>query len=190
MGGLPGLLRPYPVLVGVTTVALFMMHGSIYVVLKTDGGLQARARSWIRNTISFFVVCYVLTTLVTLIYLPHMTTTLKAYPVLFVVPVLNALAIANIPREIHHGRDFRAFLSSCAAMLALLALFGIGLFPTMIFSSPVAEHSLTIYNAASSPLTLKIMLIIAAIGMPLVLAYTGTIYWIFRGKVKLDSMSY
>ena len=57
-------------------------------------------------------------------------------------------------------------------------------------SNPDPAHSLTIYNAASSPKTLGIMLTIAAIGVPVVLAYTVSIYWIFRGKVKLDRMSY
>ncbi len=107
-----------------------------------------------------------------------------------VIPLLNALAIANIPRELHRGREFSAFLSSCAAMAALLTLFGIGMYPDIIMSSPVAANSLTIYNAASSAKTLKIMLIIAILGMPLVIAYTSSIYWIFRGKVKLDSSSY
>jgi len=51
-------------------------------------------------------------------------------------------------------------------------------------------HSLTIYNAASSPKTLGIMLLIALIGVPLVLSYTASIYWVFRGKVRLDRFSY
>ncbi|HQK88388.1 MAG TPA: cytochrome d ubiquinol oxidase subunit II, partial [Acidobacteriota bacterium] len=83
-----------------------------------------------------------------------------------------------------------AFLSSCAAVLALLALFGIGMYPNLIFSNPAAAHSLTVYNAASSPQTLGIMLVIALLGMPLVIAYTISIYWIFRGKVKLTATSY
>ncbi len=190
VGSFGGLLHPYALLVGVTTVALFMMHGAIYAVMKTEGDLQAKVRGWINNTIIIFVICYVMTTLVTLIYVPHMTANLKAFPVLFVIPVLNALAIANIPREIHHGREFRAFLSSCASMVALLALFGIGMYPNMILSRPMTEYSLTIYNAASSAKTLDIMLIIALLGMPLVIAYTISIYWIFRGKVKLDASSY
>jgi len=95
-----------------------------------------------------------------------------------------------VPREIHHGRELRAFLSSSAAIAALLALFGIGMFPNLIRSLPLPEHSLTVYNAASSPKTLKIMLIIALLGMPLVVAYTVSIYWIFRGKVKLSDSSY
>jgi len=60
----------------------------------------------------------------------------------------------------------------------------------MIYSLPHPENSLNIYNAASSPKTLGIMLVIACIGVPVVIAYTVCIYWIFRGKVKLDRMSY
>lgn len=189
-GSFLGLLHPFPIVVGITTVALFMMHGSIYVVLKTESELQARARGWVRNGIIFFVICYAITTLFTLLYIPHMTDTIRSTPSLFLVPILTILAIANIPREIHLGREFRAFLSSSIAVVALLALFGIGMFPYMIYSQPNPENSLTIYNAASSAKTLKIMLIIALIGMPMVLAYTVSIYWIFRGKVKLEKTSY
>ncbi len=189
-GGLLGLLRPYPLVVGLTTVALFAMHGAIYLVMKTEGELQARVRSWVPRLIGLFVAGYVITTALTLVFIPHMTTTLREEPVLLIVPALSVLAIANIPREIHRGRDFRAFLSSCATMVLLMALFGIGMYPDMIYSSPNPEYSLTIYNAASSPKTQQIMLIIAVIGMPVVVAYTISIYWIFRGKVKLDAHSY
>lgn len=185
-----GLLHPYALLVGITTVALFMMHGAIYVVLKTEGELQARVSGWINKTIVFFIICYAMTTLATLLYVPHMSENLKAAPYLFILPLLNMLAIANIPREIHHQNYFRAFLSSCASMVALLALFGVGMFPNLILSNPEVANSLMIYNAASSAKTLKIMLIIAILGMPLVIAYTISIYWIFRGKVKLDASSY
>ncbi len=190
VGSFLGLLNPYALLVGVTTAALFMMHGAIYVVLKTEGELHDIARGWITNTIIFFVICYGLTTMATLLYIPHMSRHMREHPVLFVLPVLTMLAVANIPREIHHGRDFLAFLSSGATMAGLMALVGIGIFPNLVLSRPNPEWSLTIYNAASSPRTLTIMLIIAAIGVPLVLAYTGSIYYIFRGKVKLDAMSY
>lgn len=185
-----GLLHPYALLLGVTTVALFMMHGAIYVVMKTEGDLQAMARGWVNNTIIFFIICYATTTMATLIYVPHMAEAVRNTPWLFAVAVTNMLAIANIPREIHHGRDFRAFLSSCVAMIALMTLFGLEMFPNLVLSNPNPAHSLTIYNAASSPKTLGIMLTIALIGVPVVLAYTVSIYWIFRGKVKLDRMSY
>lgn len=189
-GSFLGLLHPYALLLGVTTVALFLMHGAIYVVLKTEGDLQRIAREWINRTIIFFIICYAVTTMATLLYVPHMAERVRTQPWLFSVALVNMLAIANIPREIHHGRDFRAFLSSCVAMIALMTLFGLEMFPNLVLSRPEAANSLTAYNAASSPKTLGIMLTIALIGVPIVLAYTASIYWIFRGKVKLDKMSY
>jgi cytochrome bd ubiquinol oxidase subunit II len=184
------LLNPFALLVGVTTVAMFMMHGAIYVVLKTEGELHDLVRGWVNNAIIFFVICYATTTMATLLYLPHMAHFFREYPVLFVVPLSTMLAIANIPRQIHHGRDFNAFLSSCATMGGLMLLVAIGMFPNLVLARPDPSLSLTVLNAASSPKTLKIMLIIAAIGVPLVLAYTASIYYIFRGKTKLDPMSY
>ncbi len=189
-GTFGGLLNPYAILVGVTTVALFAMHGSIYIVLKTDGSVHEKARGWVNNTIIFFIICYVSTTMATLLYVPHMVDTIKEHPFFFTVALLNMLAVANIPREIYHGRDFRAFLSSCASMAALMTLFGLGMFPELVHASNDPAHSLTIYNAASSPKTLGIMLLIALIGVPLVLSYTASIYWVFRGKVRLDRFSY
>ncbi|MGA3163247.1 MAG: cytochrome d ubiquinol oxidase subunit II [Verrucomicrobiota bacterium] len=189
-GTFPGLLKPYPLLLGVTTVALFMMHGAIYGALKTEGVLHDKLRRWAMRSILIFVICAATTTVATLFYVPHMTERVHANPWLFTIVLANMLAIANIPREFHHGRDWRAFLSSCAAMITLMALFGLNMYPNLVYSLPNPENSLTIYNAASSPKTLGIMLIIACIGMPLVIAYTVSIYWIFRGKVKLDRTSY
>jgi len=184
------LINPYTVLVGITTVALFMMHGAIYGVMKTEGELQNKLRSWVNNTIIFFIICYITTTMATLIYYPHMIEHFKEFPTLFILAVLNMLAIANIPREISKGKDFFAFLSSCASIAALLTLFAFGVFPNFVLASNNPEYSLNIYNAASSQKTLNIMLIIAMSGIPFVLAYTISIYWIFRGKVKLTNMSY
>ena len=189
-GSFFGLLHPYALLMGVTTVVLFMMHGAIYLHMKTEGGLQARVREWINPLIIAFIVCYALTTLATLLYVPRMTHILREQPALFGVVILLVLAIANLPREIHRGRDVAAFLSSCATMLLLMALFGLGMFPHMVYSMPDVSHSLTAYNAASTEKTLKIMTIIAAIGVPVVLTYTATVYYIFRGKVKIGKDSY
>jgi cytochrome d ubiquinol oxidase subunit II len=189
-GTVLSLINPYTVLVGITTVALFTMHGAIYGVMKTEGELQKKLRSWVNNTIIFFIICYITTTLATLIYYPHMIKHFKEFPPLFILALLNMLAIANIPREISKGKEFLAFLSSCASIAAILSLFAFGIFPNLVLASNNFENSLTLYNAASSQKTLKIILIIALSGIPFVLAYTISIYWIFRGKVKLNNMSY
>jgi cytochrome d ubiquinol oxidase subunit II len=184
------LINPYSILVGITTVSLFMMHGSIYAVMKTEGELQLKLRSWVNNCIIFFVICYITTTMATLIYIPHMIIVFKEHPEFFILALINMLAIANIPREIYKGREFLAFLSSSFSIAALLGLFALGMFPNFVPSTIDAAYSLTVYNAASSKKTLEIMLTMALIGIPFVLAYTISIYWVFRGKVKLDKMSY
>jgi cytochrome d ubiquinol oxidase subunit II len=184
------LLGPYPLLLGVTTVALFAMHGAIYAAMKTQGELHERLRGWINNTIIFFIICYAVTTMATLLYVPPMAARVRANPWLFSIALINMLAIANIPREVTRRRHGRAFISSCVAMIALMALFGLEMYPNLVLSNPEVANSLTIHNAASSQKTLGIMLTIALIGVPVVLAYTVSIYWIFRGKVKLDKMSY
>jgi len=73
---------------------------------------------------------------------------------------------------------------------ALTFLFGVALFPDLVHSSLNPDWSLTVYNASSSHKTLAIMAIIAALGMPFVLAYTSVVYWVFRGKVQLGTLSY
>jgi cytochrome d ubiquinol oxidase subunit II len=183
------LLNPYALLTGVTAVALFMMHGALYLVLRTDGEMQARVTGWVRNTIILLVVSYATLTMATLLFVPRMTEHIRDRPLLFIVPMLTMLAVANIPREVHHGRTGRAFISSCLTVLGLWCLVGIGLYPNLLFADDPARD-LTIYNAASSRSSLRTMLIVAVIGMPLVATYTGLIYWIFRGKVRLDATSY
>jgi len=189
-GTLLDLLKPYGLLVGALAVATFVMHGSIYLYLKTEGQLQDRIHRWMWRTFGVFLVMYVITTIVTLVTIPHAAENFEQYSWAWVIVVLSVLAIANIPRAIHQGRAMYAFLSSCATIAALLFLFGMALYPNLIYSSLNPEWSLTIYNAASSQKTLGIMRNIAFAGMPFVLAYTAVVYWTFRGKVDLGKFSY
>jgi cytochrome d ubiquinol oxidase subunit II len=189
-GGLLDLLRPYALLVGVLAVTTFLMHGSIYLYLKTEGELQSRIYGWMRKTFFAFLTVYVMVTVITLFTIPHAFDNFTRYPWASVIVILNALAIANIPRAIHQGRPMYAFISSSATIAALVFLFGMALFPNLIRSSLDPAWSLTIHNAASSQKTLGIMRTIAVIGMPFVLAYTAVIYWTFRGKVELGKFSY
>ncbi|MFW5950500.1 MAG: cytochrome d ubiquinol oxidase subunit II [Gemmatimonadota bacterium] len=190
VGGIVDLLTPYPILVGVLVVATFAMHGAIYLYLKTEGALQERIHGWMWRTFGFFLIAYILTTIFTLVLVPHATVNFRDIPLAWTVVVLNVLAVANVPRAIYRGKAFAAFLSSAAAIAALSFLFGMAIFPNMLVSSIDPAYNLTIYNAASSETTLGIMRLIAFLGMPFVLAYTIVIYWVFRGKVKLGAHSY
>lgn len=189
-GGLFDLLRPYALMVGLLTLAVFAMHGSIFLYLKTEGELQQRIKEWMWRTFGFFLISYLLVTIYTLVNLPDVTRHFEEYPAGWAAVVLMVLAIANVPRSIYQQRPFYAFLSSGMTILGLLFLFGVALYPNMIVSSLDPVYNLTIYNAASSQTTLMIMGIVAGIGMPLVLTYTAIVYWVFRGKVKLGEFSY
>lgn len=189
-GGFFDLLGPYALVVGVFVVSIFAMHGSIYLYLKTEGELQKRLQPLMWKTFGFFLVMYMLTTMYTMAARPEALNLLKEQPIAWIVPVLNVLAIANIPRAIYLGKPGYAFLSSCATIVALNFLLGVALFPNLIVSSIDPAYSLTIYNAASSQKTLSIMRTIAFLGMPFVVAYTVVIYWVFRGKVELGKFSY
>jgi cytochrome d ubiquinol oxidase subunit II len=187
------LLHPYALLVGLFAVATFAMHGAIYLHLKTGGELQQRIQGWMWRAFWFFLVTYIVTTIFTLVdpaTAGLATRNFRVHPWMWLVVVLNVLAVANIPRAIYLGRPGYAFASSCATIAALTFLFSVALFPDLIHSSLNPDWSLTIYNAASSEKTLVIMATIALLGMPFVLAYTAVIYRVFRGKVQLGKFSY
>jgi cytochrome bd ubiquinol oxidase subunit II len=188
-GTLLDLLNPYALLTGALAVTLFAMHGAIYLHLKTEGDLQERIVPWMWRTFGLFLLTFVLTTMFTLVAIPRATQLLAVHPGLWVVPVANVFAVANVPRAIHRGTPAAAFASSCAVILGLVFLLGVALFPDLVPATDPAL-SLTVWTAASSPRTLRIMLLIALIGMPMVLAYTGAVYWTFRGKVRLDPHAY
>ena len=191
VGTFRDILHPYSILIGIMTVALFLMHGSIYLVMKTEGELHDKLRKRVNPSIIFFIMCYAVCTVATLVYYPYMAKILKERSELFILAFVNMLLIANIPREISKGRDGRAFLSSCGNIICLLGLYGIGTYPNAVRAINDPENlSLTIYNSSSSEKTLSILLMIAVIGVPLVVTYTIIIYRIFRGKVKLDPTSY
>ncbi len=204
------LITPYTLLTGVFNLSLFTLHGAIFLNYKTEGQLQKKVRSWALKAFWVFLFLYLVLTSTTLYFKPEMIANFsfgqmvhKSAPMelvqsnqivissfAWVVVILNGLAIANIPRTLVQGKELQCFLSSACTIAALIFLFAIGVFPNMITSTINPEYSLTIYNAASSQGTLGIMLIMALIGMPLVLTYTISIYWVFRGKTVIPTQGY
>ncbi len=190
-GSMMHFISFYSILVGLMSVALFMVHGLTFLLMKTEGELHARLRKFVHPLMLSFGILYLITTIDTLVHLPHMLDRFRAHPTFYVIPALAILAIVSIPYAIHRKRDGTAFIASSIAIVMLYTLFGVGTFPVMLRSTidPI-NNSLTMYNTAAGALTLKIILMIAAIGVPLVLAYGYFLYRIFRGKVKIDSTSY
>ncbi len=184
------LLGPYQLLVGVFALAMFTMHGNLYLCLKTEGELQQRVRGWAAKTFTFFLVTYLAVTIYTLAKLGHALDNFRAHPAAWAAVVVSVLAIVNILRSLAKNRPMGAFLSSAVAIAAFNGLLGITLWPNLVLSNLDPAFNLDIYNAASSAKTLKVMLTIAVLGMPFVLAYTSVIYWVFRGKVQVGKMTY
>ncbi|MEG0023900.1 MAG: cytochrome d ubiquinol oxidase subunit II [Akkermansia sp.] len=193
-GTLLSLLNPYALLLGVTTVALFAVHGAIFLALKTEGHVQEKVRRLVRPCMLIFILLICIHGVVTAFYVPHVKATLEKSPWIFGLVVLAIIFIACITVFIKKHREGWAFIFSCATMGCLMAMFGATMFgasdvPLMLYAHPV-EHSLSIYNSASSRLSLDTMTLIALVGVPIVLSYSAAIYWIFRDKVKLDDSSY
>lgn len=184
------VLNPFSLLVGATTLALFMMHGAIYLTMKTEGKLFDKLTVLLNKAIIAFVILFAISTVYILIYIPHLSDKFKEMPVLFIVPLMAILSIANIPRLTTQSKFFQAFMFSSLAICLLFIIVAIELYPVILFSTIDPAYHITVYDAASSIKTLKIMLTFAAIGVPLIASYTFFVYRAFRGVVKLDETSY
>ncbi len=184
------LLTPFALLVGLTTVAMLAMHGGLYLVMKTEGELQARVKRAVPRLMIAFFILNTLVVIALLIQDSAITTRYveDIWPVIFPAAALGALVLAW--RFMRRGEDFRAFVASSATIALLLVSGGIGLFPNLLVSTTDPANDLTIYNAASADNTLFVCLVVAVVGMPFVLAYTAGVYYFFRGKTVVEPHGY
>jgi cytochrome d ubiquinol oxidase subunit II len=184
------LLTPFPLLVGFTTVAMFAMHGSLYLVQKTEGELNARIARAVPRLIAAFFVLNTLVVIVMVVSQQQITSRYvnEIWPVIFPAAALVSLAVAWL--SVRQGREFRAFVASSATIALLVISGAVGLFPNLVISTTDAAYNLTIYNAASQENTLIVCLVVAVIGIPFILLYTAGVYYFFRGKTRVDSHGY
>ncbi|WP_040249501.1 cytochrome d ubiquinol oxidase subunit II [Psychroserpens mesophilus] len=183
-------LSPYAIIVGLTTLSIFMTQGAIFLLLKTEGRLHARLTFLLKKGMVFFITSFAVTSLYTLVFIPGVTDKFKENPLFFVLPLLAFLAVANVPRLVSKKKYSNALLFSSLTMAFLLMLVAFQLYPVLLPSTIDPEYSVTIYNAASSQKSLGIMLTIVLIGAPLLAGYFLFLYKTFHGKVKLDDTSY
>ncbi len=184
------LLNPFSILVGILSLALFTMHGAIYLTMKTEGKQLERIRSYISPLWIAFVVLYFLTTVYAIFEAKFLFEGMLSAPLFWVVFVVLIASIVYIPVAVKSGKRGYSFLASSITIASMIGLMGISLFPRLVPSITDLSYSLTIYNASSTERTLTVMLVIALIGMPLVIGYTIFIYRAFKGKVILSEESY
>jgi len=184
------LLTPFALLVGVTTVFMFAMHGSIFLIIKTEGELQERIKRTTPRLMAIFFVLNTLVVVAMVLFRQQITAryTELIWPVIF--PALALLALIAAWWLLKNGQAFRAFLASSAMIALLLISAGFGIYPNLLISTTDPAYNLTIFNSASEENTLVITLIFAAIGIPFVLLYTTGVYYIFRGKTTVEQEGY
>ncbi|MFF4384109.1 cytochrome d ubiquinol oxidase subunit II [Kitasatospora sp. NPDC001547] len=177
-GGLWDLLNPYALLGGLVTLALFTFHGSVFAALKTVGEIRDRAR---RAALQTGLATAVLA-LVFLVWTQadHGNGRSLAALVVAVVALVAALAANQL------GREGWAFALSGVTVVAAVGMLFLALFPDVMPSTLNPEWSLTVGNAASSPYTLKVMTVVAAVFTPLVMLYQGWTYWVFRKRIGVQ----
>ncbi|MCP3784776.1 cytochrome d ubiquinol oxidase subunit II [Micromonospora sp. A3M-1-15] len=179
-GGLVDLLNPYALLGGVTTLGLFLTHGAVFIALKTSGDIRGRAGA-------LAVKLGVGTAVVAVAFLAW-TLTIRSSAAAVVLAVAAALALLGGLAAARVRREGWAFAGTAVAIALAVATLFAALFPNVLPSTLDAAGTLTATNAASTPYTLKIMTWVAVVFTPIVLAYQGWTYWVFRKRIGVQNI--
>ncbi len=180
VGNLLVLLNPYGLLGGLVTLTLFFTHGLIFLTLKTDGEMKERARALATKV---GIVATVLAA-------AFLVWTLLAHPTLPGL-VLSAVAAVSLIAALAlnlFGKEGMAFTSMVITVITAVSSLFIALFPNVLPSTINEAYSLTVENASSSQYTLEVMTWVAVFMIPLVLAYQTWTYWVFRKRIRRESI--
>jgi cytochrome d ubiquinol oxidase subunit II len=179
-GNFGNLFQPYAIFVGITLVALCVLHGAIFIALKTDGAVRLRAGKLARRVAPP-------TALIVLAFVGWTHVTAGGGGFLNPVELLIALAVLAawaLVRD-HQGWAFTA--TTVTIGISIITLF-VDLYPRVMVSSINSAYSLTVRNSASAPYSLKVMTVIALVFLPIVLAYQGWSYYVFRRRISDQSL--
>ena len=188
-GNLFTLLNPYGLLGGVLFLLLFVQHGANWIIIKSDGDLQERAIKMSKNIwpvlLAVAVVFLVASWFATPLYQNYL-----ASPILFVVILGTVAALLCIRYFLNQQNWFKTWFASAFTIVGATFFGVIGLYPNLFPSSIDPAFSLSAHNASSSPMTLKIMLMVVILFIPLVLAYQIWTYFTFKDKVQQEDWMY
>ncbi len=187
-GTLFTLLNPYGLLGGVLFVLLFMTHGALWLSIKTDADLHERAVSTAKK-IWPVLVCVAVIFLIASRFATGLYDNYLKYPAFFMVILITVLALLSIRFFLAKKTYFKAWFASALTIMGATFFGVIGLFPDLFPSSLNPRYSLTANNASSSPLTLKIMLIVVILFIPVVIGYQTWAYHLFKGKVTQGDLA-
>ncbi len=183
-GGLLPLLNPYALATGLAIFFLFVLHGANYLVLKTEGPVAERAGKYART---LWIIALVLT--VIFVVWSFFATDIFVAPgawLVYLSALIAAVALIMAGVFIYKNKFGAAFVSTSLTIVFAVVMTFAGLYPRVMISTIDPKYSLTIYNASASQYTLKAMLIVAVVLVPIVLAYQIWTYYIFREKISPD----
>ena len=210
-GGLIGLLRPFALLAGLVSLAMILMHGATYLALKADEIIALRAQRALSVIAPFYALLYIgagiwLATGVTGFRIDgQMVTDGPSNPLLkhasiggswlangplarwaHVAAAIAIVAALLTPLLVRRGAHLWAFATSSMVLAGTILSAGFALFPFLMPSSLDPRSSLTVWDASSSHRTLSLMLVATVLLLPVVLAYTGWVFRVMRGRVSLE----
>jgi cytochrome d ubiquinol oxidase subunit II len=187
-GNLFTLLNPYGILTGLVFVLLFVVRGSLWIALKTEGDLSKRA-SELAGGIWYTLLMIAVIFLASTKFATDLYANYFRNVILLIVPVVAVLSLIGIKVFVAKGHILKAFFSSCLTIVAVIFTGVVGLYPNLIPSNTDPRYSLTIFNSSSSAYTLKIMTVVALLFVPVVIAYQIWTYRVFRHKATDEEIA-
>jgi cytochrome d ubiquinol oxidase subunit II len=181
-----GILDWYTCGTAVLALVALVVHGALYVALKTEGTVNEKSRQVARRLLPLLIALTAFGVPVTAVVRPRTMHNFSEYALAYVIPLAVAVSLAAIWLFERRAREKAAFLSSCAYIMAMLAGVAVALYPTLLPSSGDPARDITIYNAATGEYALGVGLIWWGLGMCLALGYFVFVYRMFRGKVRLE----
>lgn len=183
------LINLYAIIGGILFLLLFLFHGALWLSIKTEGDLNERSIAAAKWLWPFMLICAVVFLAASWFYTKLFDNFIQN-PVLFIEILLVVAALIASRYFINKLSLFKAWFASSITIVGAVFFGIIGLYPNILPSSINPDFNVTAFNSSSSPLTLKIMLVVVIIFIPLVIAYQAWTYNLFKGKITKEDLSY
>lgn len=190
VGPNPGILDWYTVMAGVIALVTLTTHGALYVITKTEGDVNQRARQVALLMWPTQLLLTIVSLIATYLIKPEVLQNYRTYPIGYLVPLLVLVSLAIMIWGILGRKEKPAFLASGLYIAVMLVGAAFALYPVVLPASTDANYSLTIFNSAAGRHGLTVGLIWWCIGIVLALGYFVFIFRMFRGKVRLEESGY
>lgn len=187
-GSDPGILDWYTVLDGLLALAALAEHGALYLALKTEGKVRERARRAAKRLWLPVAGLTVLSLAATIDVHPQSAANYLGHPAGLIIPGLVAVGLGAMLAGVMRGADGRSFAASTVYLTAMMVGAAFALYPTLLPSTVDAANDITIANAEAGPYGLAVGMIWWGFGMALAVAYFVFVYWMFRGRVRIEEI--